>query len=189
MYLAAYADESYDLDLGVYVLTASLIDQTEAEPIRAVLRELRSGHHKVHWYKSSERRRLTLIGMASKVAYFHVTVGGRGTGVSAERARRKCLESLLVELAAMKIDHLMLESRQHRDDLRDQQLVMACRRKRLLPHGLHVGFTPGEAEPLLWLPDTVCGAVLAAERGNPIYLAELGDASHVITISTGEKGP
>ncbi|MBK0866677.1 hypothetical protein INP57_07675 [Saccharopolyspora sp. HNM0986] len=182
MFLAAYADESYDLPLGVYILTASLVDLTEAEVVRDALYALQSGPHKVHWYKSAERRRADLAKVVQKASFMHNVVIGRGRALKPERARRKCLEALLVELDAMKIDSLLLESRQERNNLLDRQIVSACRRKGLVSQHLHVSFAPGTATPLLWIPDVVCGAVLAAERGNPAYLEMIGDAVHSIEI-------
>ncbi|MGP4019675.1 hypothetical protein [Saccharopolyspora sp. 5N708] len=40
MFVHAYVDESYDLTIGVYILTASIIDLTNAEDIRCALRDL-----------------------------------------------------------------------------------------------------------------------------------------------------
>ncbi|MBB5153473.1 hypothetical protein [Saccharopolyspora phatthalungensis] len=48
MFVHAYVDESYDLTIGSYILTASIVDLTDAEEIRCTLRELHAGHGKLH---------------------------------------------------------------------------------------------------------------------------------------------
>ncbi|GAA3365769.1 hypothetical protein [Saccharopolyspora gregorii] len=182
MCLAAFADESYDLDLGVYVLTASLIDQAEAEPIRAALTRLRKGGRKLHWSKEPDRRRDEIAKVTSTFASTNLVVVGSASPMNAERARRKCLEALLPEVEAAGASVLTLESRRPRNDKLDQQTVAVCKRKRAISMKVHVEFTAGDAEPMLWLPDIVCGSALAAARGNRRYLEQLADAARLLEV-------
>ena len=177
MFLAAYADESYDLPLGVYILTASLVDLTEAETIRDALHALQAGAAKLHWSKEPPSRRSEFVKAISSLACVSTVVVGTGIPLHTERARRKCLEALLPEVEASGITMLTAEARQLRNNKLDQQTVAVCRRKRIISDVLHLDFVPGGAEPLLWLPDIVCGAVLAAHRGDGSYLEQLADSA------------
>ena len=157
MRLAAYADESYDLSLGVCLFTASMVDLVDAEALRAVLNDLRTGRSKLHWSKEPPSR-------------------DREGGQRAPGRERGGRGSREASGATM----LYVESRQARSNKLDQETVLICRRKRLISHHMHVEFLPGSAEPLLWIPDIVCGAALAAQRSETSYLEQLAD--RVMTI-------
>ena len=182
MFLAAYADESYDLPLGVYILTASLVDLTEAEAIRDALHALQSGPGKLHWYDADAVRRLHLAKTVGTLTARHISVVARSASLQAERGRRKCLEALLPELESAGAEQVLLETRQRRNNKHDIDMVDACRRKKLIGERLHVSFGPPKNEPLLWLPDIACGAALAAERGDDDYLQQFGDSSTVLSV-------
>ncbi|WP_258343184.1 hypothetical protein [Saccharopolyspora gregorii] len=166
----------------MYVLTASLIDQAEAEPIRAALTRLRKGGRKLHWSKEPDRRRDEIAKVTSTFASTNLVVVGSASPMNAERARRKCLEALLPEVEAAGASVLTLESRRPRNDKLDQQTVAVCKRKRAISMKVHVEFTAGDAEPMLWLPDIVCGSALAAARGNRRYLEQLADAARLLEV-------
>ena len=116
----------------------------------------------------------------SALTVVSAVVAGRGLPMFAERSRRKCSETLLPQLEASGATMLYVESRQARSNKLDQETVLICRRKRLISHHMHVEFLPGSAEPLLWIPDIVCGAALAAQRSETSYLEQLAD--RVMTI-------
>lgn len=56
---------------------------------------------------------------------------------------------------------MTLESRGRADDKRNRDALAAFRAKRAVSPRLRIDHLPGPAEPLLWIPDAVCG--LAAE--------------------------
>lgn len=181
MLSAAYADESYDLNLGVYILTASIVDLRDAEEIRDTLRALKRGGDKLHWSKEPHQRREEIAKTLGDLELLSVSVVARTPHLYAERARRKCMEALLPYVETVRADTVTLESRQHRNNRHDLDMVDACRRKRLISEGLHVTFALPGGEPLLWLPDIVCGAVLAAERADTRYLTQLKTAELITT--------
>lgn len=182
MLLAAYVDESYDLTIGVYILTASIIDLTEAEEIRCALHTLRTGAGKLHWYKSDPHRKLDLAKAVGALGLDHLAIIGRGQNLHPERARRKCMERLLPEVESAAVDMVTFEARQSRNDRQDRELIAVCRRKRLLSARLHATFVPGGTEPLLWVADVACGAALAAQRGELSYLEQFGDSAQLLTM-------
>ena len=74
-----------------------------------------------------------------------------------ERARRKCLESLLPVLERDGVDRLVMESRNELADRRDVELASALRSRRLVSM-LRIEHARGELDPRLWYPDLVLGA-------------------------------
>lgn len=92
------------------------------------------------------------------------------------------MEVLLPELERTSVDTVMFEARQIRNNRHDLDMVDACRRKKLISQGLHVSFGAGQDEPLLWLADVTCGAVLGSQRGESSYLQQFGSSARVLTI-------
>ncbi|MEV6231634.1 hypothetical protein AB0L88_27635 [Saccharopolyspora shandongensis] len=181
MFVHAYVDESYDLTIGVYILTASIVDLADAEDIRCTLRDLHTGHGKLHWYKSDSEHRDYLAKGVGALDIRHVSVVGHGHSLRPERARRKCMEVLLASLESINVRVVVLEARQGRNDRHDIDLIDASRRKKLISR-LQAMFVGGNDEPLLWLADIACGSVLAAERGIGQYLTQFGDTARVHRI-------
>ncbi|QIZ35999.1 hypothetical protein [Saccharopolyspora sp. ASAGF58] len=184
MFVHAYVDESYDLTIGVYILTASIVDLTDAEDIRCMLNGLQQGGGKLHWSKEPPHRRAEIVKAVSAQTVRSVAVVGASRPLFAERGRRKCLERLLPEIEMLGADIVTFETRQERNNKLDTDMVDACRQKRLITNRIRVTFAPGGSEPLLWIPDVACGAALAAERGDRSYLEQLGCNARIIRVST-----
>ncbi|MDR7302734.1 hypothetical protein [Haloactinomyces albus] len=115
MFFAAYVDESYDLNIGVYILTANIVDLADAEETRSTLRGLQQGGEKLHWNKEPQQRRNESVKVVSAFGLASVSVIGRATHLRAERGRRKCMEVLLPELEQAGADTIMFEARQARN--------------------------------------------------------------------------
>jgi hypothetical protein len=184
VFVHAYVDESYDLTIGVYILTASIVDFADTGDIRCILHSLQRGGEKLHWSKEPTHRRAEIIkavcGMATTVA-----VLGHSASLRPERARRKCMEALLPELESGGVTNVLFEARQAQHNKHDREMIASCRRKRLLSAKLAVSFVPGVLEPMLWLPDIACGALLAAQRGDLSYSDQLGDKIRLVHIDGG----
>ena len=98
----AYIDESLRVSHGLYVLAAVIVADTDADHHRA-----RSvpccyrGQIRLHWRDESSRRRTQLITAMSALRHTGAIVIATGTAPRRqERARRKCIERLLAELAS-----------------------------------------------------------------------------------------
>jgi hypothetical protein len=63
----------------------------------------------------------------------------------------------------MDANHLILESRQERNNQRDRRRIMAAQRAGKASVELTYRFGLPSSEPLLWLADAVASAVLTAE--------------------------
>ncbi|MER7080213.1 hypothetical protein SAMN02982929_03787 [Saccharopolyspora kobensis] len=183
MFVHAYVDESYDLTIGVYILTATIVDLTDAEDFRSTMRGLRRGGEKLHWSKEPPHRRTELTKVLSSLLVHSVVAIGCSKPLFPERGRRKCLESLLPELETHGADIATFETRQKHSNKLDADMVDACRQKRLITSNIRITFAPGTSEPLLWIPDIVCGIALSAERGDEKYLRQAGERIRIIRIN------
>lgn len=187
MRLVAYVDESeprQDLDPGTYVLCAAILTAEAQEDSRAMMRDIKRAHQKkAHWHEESdERGRQRLIkAVASTTAEHFVVVRLGDRTTRSERRRRLCLERLCFELHALGVSEIVIESRGPSDRL-DRTLVDTMRAKRLIDASLRIDHVPGPAEPLLWIPDVVCGAVSQNRYGNPVYLEQLRRVTTMIEV-------
>ncbi|WP_067071844.1 hypothetical protein [Carbonactinospora thermoautotrophica] len=182
--ITAYVDESAALELGCYLLAAVVVDDADVEHARTAMRALQVGTGKLHWHTEGPERRLKIVSEVAALGHLSVVVVGHGVGRRQERGRRKCLEVLLPELATLGVARAVFETRAAYDR-QDQAMIAACRSKGLIDRAFRVefGFPAGPAgEPLLWLADAVCGAVLAERRGDGTYAMLLREHLHVIEI-------
>lgn len=91
-----------------------------------------------------------------------------------ERARALCLHRLPWDATGLGITELVFESRQARNDQKDRQTILRAQKAGRAPAELTYPFERPSAEPLLWLPDAVAGAVAAGLTGDAGYLERLG---------------
>ena len=64
----------------------------------------------------------------------------------------------------------MFESRENHNDAKDRQTIIQAKKAKHAAESLTYRFERSDAEPLLWLPDAVAGAVSAAEAQERRYL-------------------
>ncbi len=105
----------------------------------------------------------------------HLVVVGTGLdNARQERGRRQCLSRLLWELSAFEVDDMWLDARRPAQNAKDIELVNVLRVRREITPTLRVSFARSSAEPLVWLPDIVAGAVSVARGdGDEQYLIPL----------------
>src|SRR6266581_272336 len=156
----AYVDESLRVREGLYVLAAVIVADADADRHRQALRALLyRGQLRLHWRDEGSRRRGDLIAAICGLHHTGAVVIAAGMAPGRqERARRKCIERLLLELASRGIAEVTFE------------------RQQSLPAALHASWQPAAGEPLLWLPDIAAGAASLAETGDETYWKELSIA-------------
>lgn len=171
--LHAWMDESMHtfggaLQDGIYLLAATIADPAACEPTRDVLRGLRPGRAiRLHWTDADTRSRRTMAAAVAGLDALHtVVVGAPLDPRRQERARRLCMERLLHELAALGVSHVWAESRTESLNRRDMQMIDALRSRQAIPPGLKLDFVLPSAEPMVWLPDIVAGAVGLQRRND-----------------------
>jgi hypothetical protein len=77
-----------------------------------------------------------------------------------------------------------MESRGAGLDRKDRDMVDAMRAARTLDGTLRLEHAPGPAEPMLWIADAVCGAVVASRTGDPAFLRRIERAVHLVEVRT-----
>lgn len=178
--LTAWVDESMHaagpaMDGGVYLLAATVARRDEVEDIRDRLRGLLLGKNsRLHWRNESMKRRRTIAATIAEYEIAHaVVIGAPLDQHKQERARRICMELMLVELDRRGVRQVRVESRKVSQDARDLKLLDAVRSKRLVSAGLRLDFALLTVEPMLWIPDAVAGAVGAAMKSGDAVPHEL----------------
>jgi hypothetical protein len=181
----AFADESLRVRNGLYVLAAVVVADDQTEHHREALRALLyRGQRRLHWRDESTTRRNQIIGAARRLPHTGAVVIATGMAPKRqERARRKCIERLLAELAGRGIASVVFERRHEELDARDRALVAALKRQRSLPATFHASWQPATDEPLLWLPDMAAGAAALAAIGDTVHWDDLAAAFSVERIT------
>ncbi|MHA6751662.1 hypothetical protein ACX31A_12405 [Dermacoccus nishinomiyaensis] len=185
--LRAWVDESgsiHSLDPGTYVLAAAIGPVASEQDIRATMQQLRlPGQKKLHWRDERPLRHRKISSVIAGLEQTHlVVVRTSDPRDTPKRQRNKCLERLVIELEALRVAQVTFESRGPADDRRDLELVQALRGVHRLGSGLRIHHQPGPSEPLLWIPDAVCGAVTSARTSTGEYLDALGERVTIIQI-------
>jgi hypothetical protein len=143
-----------------YYLAAVTVEDRRHDAVREAMRGLRITGSKLHWTKESDERRREIVDVIADVGLLHMVVMRLvDPDETDERARRKCLRRLLWELDRRSIERVVLEARAPSQNERDMQLVARLRRSRELRGQLIADHRPGPTEPLLWLADSLAGAV------------------------------
>lgn len=109
---------------------------------------------------------------ASPVQHLVVVRDG-GPGERPERRRRHCIEALVSTLDELEVRTATFESRGPVDDRRDRKMLDALRARKLVRGRLRMEHVPGPRDPLLWIPDAVCGAVSQHRVGVTTHLDTL----------------
>lgn len=178
--LWAFGDESFreqPVGTGYYILAAALIRPELCQEARDRMRDLltRSPKAKLHWKDLDPAQRIRVVAAVADLPAMHVVaVGAPLAPQRQERARRCCLEELLVMLEARGVGVLWLENRPRQLNRKDVDTVDACRAKKQISHIAVRHAFPSE-EPALWIADAVAGACSAARTGTGTYLERLSD--------------
>lgn len=91
------------------------------------------------------------------------------------------MEPFLTSVEEYGCSQLTLESRGPADDKRDRTLLDTMRAKKQ-SEALRLDHRPGPEEPLLWIPDALCGAIMAARVGDERWLEEIVGQIHLAEI-------
>ncbi|MFC8044352.1 hypothetical protein [Nocardia sp. NPDC057353] len=170
--------------VGHYLLAAAVADPASCEPMRDLLRALLpKGKIRLHWRDEDDSLRVRIADAVADLDLTALVVVGQGYAARRqERARRVCMERLFFELENMGTSAITLESRTPSLNAKDLAMVAGLRGQGSLK-GVRVAFGLSSAEPMLWIPDAVAGAVGAARAGRAgTALARMGAVVEEITI-------
>ncbi len=183
----AFVDESQSnaqADPNTYILAAAIVGFDSFDPVREQMRGLlikRGG--KLHWRDEPAKRQTTIMEVISALKLEHiVVVRSKPTPDRPERCRRLCLEQLCWQLEQLGVSEMVLESRGPADDKRDRDALDALRARKIVTAQLRMAHQVGRVEPLLWVPDAVCGAVVADRTGTPSYLEQISGSCTVVEL-------
>ncbi|MEZ0106925.1 hypothetical protein ABH920_000916 [Catenulispora sp. EB89] len=187
MVLTAYVDESMRRRRGegacFYVLAAVLVDDSDLDDVRAVLRGLRYGKSReLHWRdERPERRPLIAEAVAGLPVAAVVAVCIHGPSVPSERARRLSLGRLLHELSVEGVNQAVFDSRrdQDRSELR---LIQNWRRFGRPGCDVRTDFFVSASEPALWAADCAAGAVAWWLNGDAVGWQHLEAVTRVVDV-------
>jgi len=160
----------------------------EVEGAKEAMRKLLlRGQRKVHWKDESDERRDQIVETIVGIDVQHlVVVRNAQQGEPSERRRHKCLERLLPEPEQRSVSRIVMESRGGADNNRDLQFLQDLRASRRVSTRLRRYHARGKEEPLLWLPDAICGAVVKHRTGEPRSLKKSPD-DRLTIIEIGER--
>ncbi len=178
--IVAVIDETAPADRGgiYYVVTAAIM--LDPDVVRHGLAEVVPSDRirPFHWASEGPRARTRMIDLlidAGVVAHVvvHYPTGRRRQ----EEARREAMVELVPLVVADGAEHLIIESRSAREDLRDRQSVIEA--MHLASKPIDYRWEP-KSEGLLWVADAVCGAVKEyLLRENSAWLERLTAATVV----------
>ncbi|NGM17648.1 hypothetical protein GMI70_06540 [Eggerthellaceae bacterium zg-893] len=154
----AWGDESIRVGATppMYLLAATIIDPEERLDD---LKEVKPRNaEKLHWRDMTYQLQTKSLKVLTEVNHDTIIVaGGPLPKKKQERARRKCLERLLLELQAFEVGKLVLESRNDKKNKEDIELLLSMRRKKLA-RSIDISHEEAGKEPRLWIPDQILGA-------------------------------
>jgi hypothetical protein len=142
-----------------------------------------------HWVAEGSVTRhamLDLIG-ALGIEVFAV-VGAAESRHHIELVRERCLRELFRITRPLAPSSVIIESRERSTGIvgqnrRDYATLIEARHAGELAPSVHYEWAP-KTDPLVWLADTVAGAVLGAERGDASWIDRLGQRTrlHVVRL-------
>jgi len=171
-----HVDESLHVTAGLCVLGVAVIEDAAEGQARADLRLLLPpGAQRLHWQQNSTLLHGQAVGAVNRhvrqarayLSYFDHPKRG-------DDARERCLVHMIGDLGGPPYEQIVIDRRSPHQNTRDD-LVLGSQCQRLrLPHPPKWRHDGTLTEELLWLADTICGAVSDhLVHGNPGYVQAL----------------
>lgn len=158
--LTAWGDESIRLSTStpMYLVAATVVNGDETQAVERLSALKPSNAHKLHWRDMGLKTQQKSLRIISAMDLSTTLVAATPlNGRKQERARRKCLETLLVELESSGVTKLVLESRGTYADKKDIDFLFYLRRSGVVS-GIDVAHAEGRAASFLCISDQILGA-------------------------------
>jgi hypothetical protein len=184
--LSAWVDESGSnaaVDPGTYILSAVVAFDHDLDRVRDAMQRIKpKTAKKVHWHDDDDDRHHLVIDTIAALPIEAVVVIRTALGDRAEHSRRKCLDALLRELHGLGCPQVTLESRGRADDSRDREMLQFLRRSHTPAGAIRMDHQVGPKEPMLWIPDAVCGAITRHRTGDRVFFERIQARTQVIDM-------
>lgn len=174
MRLVAFGDESgghKNTDPGIFILGASVFRVCDVEIARDVMAGLKlKGSPKLHWREDHNHKRRVEIFTAVaalRCLHHHVVIRCAPTD-KPERLRAKAMEHLLVELDKQSVSQVTFESRTPKQDMRDRDVLRTLDSLGRMTVLHRIDHAQGRDEPMVWIPDVICGVVADSRIGESL---------------------
>ncbi|WEV67208.1 hypothetical protein OZX72_08215 [Bifidobacterium sp. ESL0769] len=169
----AWGDESMrtqDSGPGRYMVGVTLCNLDETA-VRDGFEEHGLFHQKkAHWYNMTDPERRKSVDFINGLGLRHVVVCAEPLPhtIRPERARRKCLETLLPILEHQYgVDRLFMEARNPKQDRQEMLFVQGIRSRGFIKK-MDYDLLTGRSDARLWLPDQVLGVMGADDWQGPV---------------------
>lgn len=157
--MICYVDESVHIDHGLYIIAAAIVEG--ADDARADLLALKpAGAPRLHWQSNSQRLRESSADLvAIHVEHAYAFVAYFDDKKRQDLARATIFEQILSKMGGPPITELVIDQRNGHQNARDKEVLLKQCRRLNLRHPPRWSHGDSRQEPLLWLPDTIAGAV------------------------------
>lgn len=156
----AYVDESMRKlpDGTAYLLGATVFKDGPEAVISALLPLKGKRAKKLHWRDMGRKSQVDALRILGSSSIHTVVVVAEGISVKRqERARKKCLEALLISMERDGIFELVMESRHQKQDKEDVACAGYLRSAGAI-RTIRISHELGRQNPRLWVPDLILGA-------------------------------
>ena len=156
----AWDDESFrDSEGGLaYSMIAVIFDGWSDVDAVALRKIMPKGASKLHWYDIVPDVKAKSMAAIADMGFTATLVRAvPATPVKQERARHKCLTSILPILESKGVSTFVLEGRGRALDRRDVKLLDGLKGSKMVS-GIRLEHVRGQDEPRLWVADQVLGA-------------------------------
>lgn len=177
---------------SMYLLAAAVADPDACDPVRDTLRNLRPGKKpRLHWREEGRPLKRKISAAIADVDFCGlVVVGLRADHRKQERARRKCMETLMHRLDEMGVSQVWIENRIPSLNRADIRMVDALRSQKIITSGIRIDFARPNNEPMLWIPDALAGSSGMARKGiDTEYRDTMGHSVEEIEIEVERPFP
>ena len=170
----AWGDESVRVHANppMYLLGATILPNDCNELLSKLHGIKPKGAAKLHWRDlGASAQKKSLDAIADAVPATTIVTASPLIGSKQERARRKCLERMLIELERKNLNKLVLETRDYVEDKRDVDFLYYLQRSKIVSH-ISLTHVKSIEEPRIDIPDQILGAfgdVLVQNKCKPSW--------------------
>lgn len=157
----AWGDESVRMhtDPPMYLLGACVFPVRPNNLLFEIERYRPIAAKKLHWRELGARsQRNSLEAIANNPPKTSLVVASPLIGNKQERARRKCLQELFMQLEHQGVEKLALEGRNEDQNKKDEDFLAYLKRCGTVSQQFRLEHISGGIEPMLEIPDQIIGA-------------------------------